>query len=54
MPDTKVKSPNGSPKPCTGKTFSTPKSQSGITNANTHRNGRVNTSGMGPGNGGKA
>ena len=55
MADQKVKSPNGSPKPCGGKTFSTPKSQAGITNAKSHKNGKVNTSGMGgSGNGGKA
>lgn len=54
MPDQKAPSPNGAPKPAGGKTFSTPKTQRGVTNANTHRNGKVNTSGMGLGNGGKA
>lgn len=33
MADKKIKSPNGSPKPATGKSFTMPKTQAGKTNA---------------------
>lgn len=43
----KIKPVNNAPDPGKGKIFSTPKTQAGITNAKSHKNGRVNTSGMG-------
>jgi hypothetical protein len=42
----KIKPVTTAPATGKGKIFSTPKTQAGITNAKSHKNGRVTTSGM--------
>ena len=45
----KVKAPHISESPAKGKNTVINKTDSGLTNANSHRNGRTNTSGLGGG-----